>query len=1256
MPSWIWTQSDLMQLAGHNRPMVRQWACERLQILYGKAGREVLERLLEDKDPGVLLGALNYVESFPEKNFGDLILKAYEMSTDAAADRCALILGKLQDERLISAFDRKRKAKTVDPQEKISIIASLGELATDPARSILRKALSEVTEEADPYLLDVLIRALLKAKEDISVLLEAYARLYRKRDMEILYPFTQACGSWYALEDLKMEGKKKLLGKNLPPVVRENLGYLKDKGFPSLAQDLRQAFSQGGYRQVVEMAWQWTEKSVDEKGERVKEELSLKSDLPPSVNYQVLRAFKDFLGAGHEDSFKGLATATLVILAKFIEFENLWGLQMEEVDPRDVLPSLFGDRDTLPLDDALIEKALALYEPQTLFDQCVHQLEAHPDSYGTERVLRMLGKLKDPRAIPFLLPFLKRGENDDLKDESVNALISMGPPAVDSLEKNFNRLTPDQLSEILFVLRDIPDEKTADFILRHWEKLWSIDKESFLDALEGIASRRFIEPLRKELREGEGMEEEVFYLLCHLHGAKDDLLSQIEKNMAERKKKIEKTLEAWRKDDSLVTRQETAKVELRCRRCGKPYHYEVENIYLLPGKEEEPAIGDKIVCKNCRAINQYEITAKGHLAITSHMVLAVARMDRKRGKPGEGPIKMVDVGLVDGRRMSREEALQFYQDEVRKSPEDPALRVGYGNVLLKKGMEEEAIRQYKEALRLDPLAVEAYASLGEFEADKGRPSGAYEYFRKAAERIHTGHYYRTKEIDRLKEAVILSREYFEGVLGKSKERVPDTPSPGIIKREKTGRNAPCPCGSGKKYKKCCLNKDEAARPEKTSVTPVESALRDQLLSFSGNERYKKYFEKAYSFYWRKPFHEPLVLDEKKEAGFGFFLDCFIHDFRLGNGSTIIEEFYQEKKGKLSLEECSLLQSQIASHLSLYEVLEVTPEVGLKVRDLFSGEILDILEVRGTRALAKWDIIFARVIKMGPVNKFSGMIDFIPRREKDGVLSSVRQAWEKFKQETGKTEWFHFAKLKAYQIHHMIEHQPRIEPVFLTEERHPIVSSKAIFAAKDFDPIRYRFRREFDFVLDEEDEGKKMQWTWLKRGESKDWESGDTPEHGMVLKSEIIMGEGELKWVSLGTVTWTPGRLELWCLSKERLNRGKKRLREILGDDIRHLADTYEDIRKTAKRKSKEDAHAEDEAMQENFLSIFSKTMEEWATHWIDERIPALDGKTPREAVGTPEGRKQVEELLKDFENMEERKRGAGEPYIDIQVLRRMLNL
>ena len=29
----------------------------------------------------------------------------------------------------------------------------------------------------------------------------------------------------------------------------------------------------------------------------------------------------------------------------------------------------------------------------------------------------------------------------------------------------------------------------------------------------------------------------------------------------------------------------------------------------------------------------------------------------------------------------------------------------------------------------------------------------------------------------------------------------------IVRKEKIGRNDPCPCGSGKKYKQCCINKE-----------------------------------------------------------------------------------------------------------------------------------------------------------------------------------------------------------------------------------------------------------------------------------------------------------------------------------------------------------------------------------------------------------------------------------------------------------------
>ena len=45
---------------------------------------------------------------------------------------------------------------------------------------------------------------------------------------------------------------------------------------------------------------------------------------------------------------------------------------------------------------------------------------------------------------------------------------------------------------------------------------------------------------------------------------------------------------------------------------------------------------------------------------------------------------------------------------------------------------------------------------------------------------------------------------------------------------KIGRNAPCPCGSGKKYKKCCLPVQQKKRPiKKQRFIPVYTEL-DQL--------------------------------------------------------------------------------------------------------------------------------------------------------------------------------------------------------------------------------------------------------------------------------------------------------------------------------------------------------------------------------------------------------------------------------------------
>lgn len=45
--------------------------------------------------------------------------------------------------------------------------------------------------------------------------------------------------------------------------------------------------------------------------------------------------------------------------------------------------------------------------------------------------------------------------------------------------------------------------------------------------------------------------------------------------------------------------------------------------------------------------------------------------------------------------------------------------------------------------------------------------------------------------------------------------------------EKLGRNDPCHCGSGAKYKKCCASKDDAARSAELAAQAAERAARAQ---------------------------------------------------------------------------------------------------------------------------------------------------------------------------------------------------------------------------------------------------------------------------------------------------------------------------------------------------------------------------------------------------------------------------------------------
>ena len=68
-----------------------------------------------------------------------------------------------------------------------------------------------------------------------------------------------------------------------------------------------------------------------------------------------------------------------------------------------------------------------------------------------------------------------------------------------------------------------------------------------------------------------------------------------------------------------------------------------------------------------------------------------------------------------------------------------------------------------------------------------------------------------------------------------------------------------------------------------------------------------------------------------------------------------------------------------------------------------------------------------------------------------------------------------------------------------------------------------------------------------------------------------------------------------------------------------------------------------------------EVMEGRYMQWADEAVPALHGKTPREAMQTREGSEEVEKMINEWDHMQ--RRGPSDGYqFDFNRLRRELGL
>jgi Tfp pilus assembly protein PilF len=128
-------------------------------------------------------------------------------------------------------------------------------------------------------------------------------------------------------------------------------------------------------------------------------------------------------------------------------------------------------------------------------------------------------------------------------------------------------------------------------------------------------------------------------------------------------------------------------------------------------------------------------------------------------------------------------------------------------VIGRRGRAEEC---YRRALQIEPNSMEAGLGLAQTLADAGQQRDAFDRLDRMLQLKSNWRFFRTDELPQhlLSEEFAILFNKMNSNLGVRHRPLLLTKS--VRSHAKIGRNDPCPCGSGMKYKKCC-GASQAAR-------------------------------------------------------------------------------------------------------------------------------------------------------------------------------------------------------------------------------------------------------------------------------------------------------------------------------------------------------------------------------------------------------------------------------------------------------------
>ena len=458
-----------------------------------------------------------------------------------------------------------------------------------------------------------------------------------------------------------------------------------------------------------------------------------------------------------------------------------------------------------------------------------------------------------------------------------------------------------------------------------------------------------------------------------------------------------------------------------------------------------------------------------------------------------------------------------------------------------------------------------------------------------------------------------------------------------------GRNDQCHCGSGMKYKKCCMTAKVAANQngiftdimdfQWQKLRKAEGELVDDFL-FPHAVKYLP--EKYVSELFEDLFFDGIPKNLDQEIMFSqFFIPWLLFDWLaeddFGKEDIIVDKkiaisFMDKFPSRLNSFQKQFIKTIDKSYWSFYQIKEIVPNQALVVKDILLGSEHIIRERLATDHVKIGNIMFARILTLEgrsifvgslpyqfSVNEYRGLIDF-----REFFCTDLQN--DKLEEEDIVELQFELIDF-AFMLLDDLFSAPM--PELRNSDGDEIAICKSIYdlkitpkqALKQLLPITLS-----DDIEDFPSIDGVINIPWLKKGNKihKNWDN-----------------------TLLGDIDIEADQLTLTTNSEKRSVKGEKLIEKYLGTNAIFKTKNIDSSlslknNKPIKTLDKDSADNSVDEMPEEMLEYIKDMIKNHWDSWFDTQIPMLDNMTPREAAKDRKGLELLEALLLDLEAKEEK--------------------